>query len=322
MGAPTTVAVVSWNTRELLDRCLQSLAHDAAVGRAEVWVVDNASTDGSEHVVRSHPFAHLIESEANLGFGAAVNLVAEQSSSPWLAAANADVEIMPGTLEQMLKVGLSQPLAGAVAPRLVFPNGVTQHSVYSFPTLPTMALYNSGLLNALPWLGDRLAHIGKWDPSRPRWVDWAVGAFVLVRRAAWDEVGGFDPEQWMYAEDLDLGWRLKQRGWRTWYEPTAVVLHNESAATLQAWGELRHDRRLRSTYEWLLRRRGRARACATAALNVSGAVVRALIAELRARRRPTHQEWRRGMWQAARGHARGLKLTALTMKPGAKRQRP
>src|SRR5947209_5834147 len=89
-----TVAIVSWNTRELLSRCLASLRQDVDARRAGVWVVDNGSDDGSAEAVRNGaPWAHLLQPGRNLGFGAAVNLVAAQSDSEWLACANADVAL-------------------------------------------------------------------------------------------------------------------------------------------------------------------------------------------------------------------------------------
>jgi N-acetylglucosaminyl-diphospho-decaprenol L-rhamnosyltransferase len=104
-----------------------------------------------------------------------------------------------------------------------------------------------------------------------------VGAFLLIRREAWDAAGGFDPRQWMYAEDLDLGWRLRAAGWATRYVPEAEVEHRGGASTLQAWGEEATERWQRSTYAWMLRRRGAARTRAVAALNVAGAGVRAAL---------------------------------------------
>jgi N-acetylglucosaminyl-diphospho-decaprenol L-rhamnosyltransferase len=91
----------------------------------------------------------------------------------------------------------------------------------------------------------------------------------------WDAVGGFDDQQWMYAEDLDLGWRAARAGYTTRYVPSARVLHHVSAATTQAWGDERTLRWLRSTYAWMLRRRGLVRTRATAAINVAGAYARA-----------------------------------------------
>jgi len=264
------VAVVSWNTRDLLRDCLRSLVDEPL---AEVWVVDNASTDGSAAMVaQEFPSVRLVASDRNLGFGPAVNLVASKTAAPWLAPANADIELRPGALGALLDAGERRPRAGILAPRLELPSGETQHSVYAFPTIPFTARFNLGFHRRI---GDRLCLEGFWDPSRERDVDWAIGAFLLVRRAAWDAAGGFDQGQWMYAEDLDLGWRVARAGWSTHYVPSARVLHHASAATTQAWGDERTLRWLRSTYAWMLRRRGLARTRITAAINVAGAYARA-----------------------------------------------
>ena len=269
-GARVAVAVVCWNTRDLLRACLRSLAGEPA---AEVWVVDNASSDGSAEMVRAEfPSVELLALDDNIGFGPAVNLVASKTSTPWLAPANADVEVRPGALAELLAAGARLPRAGVLAPRLELGSGETQHSVYAFPTIPFTARFNLGFHRRV---GDRLCLEGFWDPSRERDVDWALGAFVLVRRAAWDAAGGFDDQQWMYAEDLDLGWRIARAGYTTRYVPSARVLHHASAATTQAWGDERTLRWLRSTYAWMLRRRGLARTRVTAALNVAGAYARA-----------------------------------------------
>jgi N-acetylglucosaminyl-diphospho-decaprenol L-rhamnosyltransferase len=272
---PVVVAVVSWNTRDLLRECLASLRRDHETGRATVWVVDNASTDGSPGLVREEfPWVTLVEPGENLGFGAAANLVAERTRSEWIAPANADVALEPGALERLLAAAGRDPLAGVLAPRLVLPDGSTQHSVHPFPTLGFTCAFNAGLQRVVPGWGDRRTLEGYWDPARERRVDWAVGAFLLVRRVAWAAVGGFDARQWMYAEDLDLGWRLAREGWPTRYVPSARVRHHESAATAQAWSDST-ERWMWSTYGWMLRRRGAAVTRAVAGVNVLGAAVRA-----------------------------------------------
>src|SRR6185436_5941084 len=105
-------------------------------------------------------------------------------------------------------------------------------------------------------------------------VPWAVGAFLLLRREAFDAAGGFDPAQWMYAEDVDLCWRLGQAGWKVLYEPEARVRHAHGAAARQAFGERPYERWMVATYDWIEHRRGRARRVAAAALNVAGALAR------------------------------------------------
>jgi GT2 family glycosyltransferase len=131
-----------------------------------------------------------------------------------------------------------------------------------------------------------------------------------VRRAAWAEVGGFDEHQWMYAEDLDLGWRMNRAGWQTRYVAAARVQHRHAAAAEIAWGEQRTERWVRATYDWMSERRGSMRTRAVAAVNVTGALLRALaelprIARGRPDARALHHEWRR--W--ARLHCSGLRAT-------------
>jgi GT2 family glycosyltransferase len=272
---PVAIAVVSWNTRDLLRACLASLHADHEAGRADVWVVDNASSDGSpEMVAAEFPWAHLVQPGANLGFGPAVNLVAQRTAAAWIAPANADVALEDGALAELLAAASRDAAAGILAPRLVLPDGSTQHSVHPFPTVPFTLAFNVGLQRLARAWGDRRSLEGYWNPEAERRVDWAVGAFLLVRRETWDAVGGFDAQQWMYAEDLDLGWRAARAGWPTRYVPSARVRHHESAATGQVWAD-RTERWMWSTYGWMLRRRGRARTRATAAVNVAGAAGRA-----------------------------------------------
>jgi GT2 family glycosyltransferase len=281
-------AVVSWNTRDLLARCLESLHDD----RVEVHVVDTGSVDGSPELVRERfPWARLHE-PGNIGFGPAVNLVAERTGSPWLLAANADTAAQPGALDALVEAGARDRRAGAIAPRLVLADGSDQHAAYPFPTLPSLALFNAGLAERLPRVADRLCLEGHWDARRARRVPWAVGAFLLVRRAAWDAAGGFDPGRWMYAEDLDLGWRLRQAGWFTRVEPRAVVHHASAASTAQAWGDERTLQWQAATYDWLRRRRGPLRARVAYGLNLWGARWRAGAAR-EGWRRESAREWAR-----------------------------
>jgi GT2 family glycosyltransferase len=264
---------VSYNTRDLLAACLESLKGD---DRLEVWVVDNGSRDGSPELVRERfPWVRLEARTDNLGFGPAVNLVAERSIGwDWLAIANADTAPEPGALDALLEAGLRDPAAGALAPRLIRPDGSTQHSLHPFWSPGFALAFNLGVQRVSRRWADTLCLEGYWDAARPRRAPWAIGAFLLLRRQAWDEAGGFDPGQWLYAEDLDLGWRLAQAGWGTRYVPEARVGHAESAATGPVWGEARTDRWMAATYDWMLRRRGVVRTRAVAAINVLGAFVR------------------------------------------------
>jgi GT2 family glycosyltransferase len=294
MPAPVAIAVVSWNTRELLDACLTSLRADHDAGRAEVWVVDNASDDGSAAMVADrHPWARLEALDANVGYGPAVNRVAAQTSTPFVAAANSDLRVAPDAVARIVSGAERSPGAGAFVPRLVLADGSTQHTVHPFPTVATGLLLSTGLVALRP-IGRRLPMEGAWDPDVERDVDWAHGAFMVVRREAWDAVGGFDERQWLYAEDLDLCWRLARVGWRTRYLPDARIDHAVSAATASRWDAAeRAVRTQRSAYAWMLARRGRARTRAVALAHLAGPAVRARLYALAARAAPGRYAARR-----------------------------
>jgi len=272
------IAVVSWNTRDLLASCLESMRPDVDAGRAQVWVVDNASKDGSAKMVSERfGWVELLASERNLGFGTAVNEVASRTSTPWIAPANADIQLEPGALEALLAVGAAHPEAGALAPTLVLPDDSIQHSVHPFPSLELALAFNSGLAAVVPGLGDRLCLERRWDPTREREIDWAHGAFVLVRREVFGAIGGFDTEQWMYAEDLDLGWRLARANRPTRFVPSARVRHEVAAATSQQFAEgERAAQHMAAAQDWMARRRGRGPARAYAAISALGCAVRLL----------------------------------------------
>jgi len=273
MSAQVTVAIVSWNTRELLRRCLESFEAEADSGRCEVWVIDNASDDGSAEMVRNEfPWVNMLASSENLGFGAAVNEIARHTDAPWIVPANADIELTDGALDDLLSAG-RDPRVGIVAPRLVLEGDETQHSVHRFPTVWLALLVALGVYR-LPGVGDRLCIDGYWRTDRPRRIDWAHGAFLLIRREAFDVVTGFDPQQWLYAEDIDIHWRVREAGYVARYEPAAVVRHALSAAAVKAFGQARTRRHLIATYAWQARRFGLATAQACALVNAAGAGAR------------------------------------------------
>ena len=303
-----TVAVVSYNTRDFLVRCLRSLHGPVSAGQAQVWVIDNASSDGSAAAAReTAPWAEVHETGENLGFGRAVNRVAASTQSEWLACANADVALEPGALDALL-ARAADPSVACLAPRLVLPDGTSQSSLHNLPTLGFSLAVSLGVYRLAPAVADRMLMPGRYDLDRPREVPWAVGAFLLVRRDAFDRIGGFDEQLWMYAEDLDLGWRLREAGFRTLYVPEARVLHHGAAATEPVFGANPAPQFMRSTYDVLRRRRGRLRAGLTALVNLAGAGLRiAWMAPLAVfvprLRRPTVEA---RVW--FRAHGQGLRL--------------
>jgi N-acetylglucosaminyl-diphospho-decaprenol L-rhamnosyltransferase len=219
------VVIVSYRSRELLRRCLDSLrAHPPQIPM-KIVVVDNDSRDGTaEMVAADHPEVELISSSANVGFAAATNLGAARGEAPFLLALNPDTAVTAGALDTVLATIRSHSEAAVVGARLLREDGTLDHaSKRSFPT-PLSALGHFTGVGRRPGARGRLAAYRAPEvESGP--VDAVNGAFMLMRRGAFEQLGGFDEGYWMYMEDLDLSYRLAQAGWLSWYEPAATVTH-------------------------------------------------------------------------------------------------
>ena len=241
-GAPSLdVVVVSYRATPLLRDCLRSLLDNPPSGPMQVHVVDNASGDGTAEMVRRElPEVRLTVNDANLGFGAANNIGIEAGQAPYVLVLNPDTRITPGALDSLLAVMESRPEVGMVGPRLELDDGSFDHaSRRGFPT-PLGALgHFTGLGRGKGATGALAQYRAPDVESGP--VDAINGAFMLIRRAALAEVGGFDERYWMYMEDLDLCYRFAEAGWTTWYEPSVTVAH------IKAGTSGRH-RSLRLTY--------------------------------------------------------------------------
>jgi N-acetylglucosaminyl-diphospho-decaprenol L-rhamnosyltransferase len=218
------VVIVSYRSRELLRACLKALrAHSPSVPMSIV-VVDNASGDGTVEVVAGEfPEVDLVASFRNLGFAAATNLGARRGSSPYLLALNPDTAVTEGALDNVLAVLEDHPEVAVVGPRLLRPDLSLDHAARrSFPT-PLSALGHFTGIGRRAKSGRLAAYRAPEVESGP--VDAVNGAFMLMRRSAFEDAGGFDEGYWMYMEDLDLSYRLRQHGSLSWYEPSATVMH-------------------------------------------------------------------------------------------------
>ena len=231
-----SIIIVSWNTREILDQCLDSVERNPPGCKFDIWVVDNASSDGSPERVRErYPAAHLIECKDNVGFARANNLAIEQSEGEYVLLLNPDTVVYPGTLTTLMHFIQDNPGTGGVGPRLLNPDGSLQGSCFPFPTL-SRELWR--LLHL-----DRIYHFGTynqaaWDKQLPRRVDVIQGACLLLRRSALNQVGLLNPDYFMYTEEVDLCYRLQQAGWEIWWVPQAEVVHYGGQSTHQVAGDM------------------------------------------------------------------------------------
>ncbi len=211
-----SVSLVNTNSRELLLACLESL-QDTGV---EIVVLDNASEDGSAAAVAERfPDVRLIEQRHRAGFGANHNTVIRATSGRYVFVLNEDTTSDDWGFERMVSHLEANPRVAALAPRLVYPDGRLQHSAWRFPTpaRAALSLVSLGRVGATQSRGGAI-----------RDVDWAMAAALLVRREALDEIGLFDEDFFIYSEEVDLQYRLRQAGWRTRYFPSVTVVHHES----------------------------------------------------------------------------------------------
>lgn len=228
------MVVVSHETRELTLAAVASVAVSEGV-RPHIRVVDNASSDGTVEALRARSWDAQVGAVAldeNVGFGRANNLGMEEGAAPWILLLNSDATFAgPDGLRRLVEVLASRPRAAVVGPRLVAPDGGIEHSVRAFPSVTAELLRGTGLHRLLPRAARaRLLALEFHDPGVGGAVEWITGACMLVRRAAVDEVGGFDPAIFMYGEELEWCWRMRRAGWEVRYEPSVTVRHLRGAS--------------------------------------------------------------------------------------------
>ena len=226
-----SAVLVSYNVRELLLRCIASLRAD---GVRDIVVVDNASKDDSVEALRTlEPEVRLEALDHNLGFGGGVNRAVTRTTTDYVLVTTPDVVVEPGSTKALIAVLDDHPDVGLVAPRIETPDRALYPSVRRFPSLVDAAghAFLHFLWPANPF--SRRYKMSDWDHRSAADVDWVAGTHFLVRREAWDAVGGFDEQFFMFVEDVDLCWRLHRAGWRIRYEPSSTVVHEISSSTDQ-----------------------------------------------------------------------------------------
>ena len=273
-GWPTAVdfVVVAYRSAGLLAECLDSIAADlqapSAIGGwgvgSTITVVDNDSPDESVDVARDHPAkAAVVSSAVNRGFGGGCNLGAAAGEAPYLFFLNPDARISPGTTRLLLEELERHATLGAVGPALSDPAGAYRAASAGFEPSLSSVIGHFLLLGRTPGLARWFRPLQLARGSAERRPDWVSGAALMVRRAAFEQVGGFDDSMFMYMEDVDLCRRLRERGWSIGYVPEAAVLHELGGTQ----GLEQGSTWARAFHAYLARRRGilYANACAVLA---------------------------------------------------------
>jgi GT2 family glycosyltransferase len=224
-----SVVVVSYNRRDLLARCLDSVLADTDDLEAEVIVVDNASRDDSAAMVaEAFPSVRLIANDDNVGFGRANNQAFAVAKGRYLLVLNPDTAVPPGTLSALLALADAHPDVGVIGPRLEYEDGTFQHSAFRFPDWK-QALF--GFFDVVPEDSEVNGRYRPEQLTQSFWAEHLLGACLLLRGAALEQVGPFAPEYFMYFEETDLCFRLRRAGWRNLYAPDVRVIHIRGGST-------------------------------------------------------------------------------------------
>jgi hypothetical protein len=222
-----SIIIVSWNVKNDLIRCLKSLYENQPSSTFEVIVVDNASTDGTVEAIKNNfPEVVVLSNSENRGFAAANNQGIERSRGKYILLLNPDTIAHPDSLNILINFMDENADVGACGPRLLNEDGTIQPSARRFPAFRG-ALYRHTALRFLrifrneykKWLMKDFDHKTQMD------VDQVMGAALMVKRSITDRIGTMDEQFFMYYEEVDLCYRVKQAGWRVVFVPAAVITH-------------------------------------------------------------------------------------------------
>jgi GT2 family glycosyltransferase len=272
-----SIIIVSWNTQELLRRCLASIKEGAGSFTIEVIVVDNGSHDGTPEMIRAE-FSEviLIEPGENVGFSAGNNIGLARAEGEWLMLLNPDTEIIGDALPQLVAFLQAHPTVGVVGAELLYADGSRQATRHRFPSAFSLFVASTPLHNLFKPLlrryymediplrslvegatgGATAGATARVAPTSPHPVDWLSGAALLLRREVYDVVSGLDERFFMYFEETDWQRRIKAAGWSIYFVPHATIRHYEDASSGQVVA-MRHIRFNRSKVRYAAKWHGR-----------------------------------------------------------------
>lgn len=221
-----SISIVNFNSGDYLLKCLESIESIREEAEIEIWVADNASSDNSLIKTKEHfPGLHYLECKENLGFGKAHNLILSQIKSEYILILNPDTTLTPGVFSGMLKFMEENKLTGAASCRVILENGSPDWASHrGFPTPFASFLYY--FLKV-----DFLYHLPGRSMNAPHEVDSISGAFFLTRKFVLDKVGCFDEDFFLYGEDIDLCFRIRECGFKIMYVPEISIVHHKGISS-------------------------------------------------------------------------------------------
>ncbi len=217
-----TVVIINWNTREDLLACLSSIKDGLRFSLFELLVIDNGSKDGTSAEVRKkHPWVELVENGKNLGFAKAANIALRRMKGRYVLLLNPDTRVRERAIEKLFSFTEAHPEVGVVGAQLLNADGSKQNSIANFPSLTT-ELLNKSLLR---WLFPKRFPSKVKDYPEPIEVDSVIGACMMVRRDAIEQVGLLDEDYFLFLEETDWCYRMKKADWKIYHVPQAEIYH-------------------------------------------------------------------------------------------------
>jgi GT2 family glycosyltransferase len=224
-----SVVIVNWNTRDFLRDCLQSVQRETTDVTFELFVVDNASKDGSQEMVRTEfPSVHLIANTENRGFAAANNQALPLARGRYCLLLNPDTVVLDGAIGKTVRIADAEPRVAVLGCQVLLREGVVQKTCLRNPSATGLFLWLTKIERLIPkgWFGGG-GSMRDWDRRSARDVDVVTGMYMLVRREAIEQVGLMDEAYFVYAEEADWCVRFGKAGWRCRFTPEAQIIHRD-----------------------------------------------------------------------------------------------
>lgn len=229
-----SIIIVNYNTKTLTLECIESVYNSKLNYQFEIIVTDNNSSDGSvQAIIESFPNVKVIENKKNVGFSKANNQAIAASKGRYVLLLNSDTIVNETTLSTMVKFMDKQQDAGATGCKVVLPDGSLDKACHrGFPTPEASFYYMTGLAKKFPNSPKYNSyHKSYLNMNETHEIDCLVGAFMIVRRETIDEIGMLDEEFFMYGEDIDWCYRIKEAGWNIYYVPHVSIVHYKGASS-------------------------------------------------------------------------------------------
>ncbi|MGB3976912.1 MAG: glycosyltransferase family 2 protein [bacterium] len=223
-----SICIVNWNTRDMLRDCLNSIWKHKDDLNIEVFVIDNASSDGSAEMIKTEfSTVTLIENNENKGFAQANNQGIAKATGRYILLLNPDTIILEEALRRMTRFLDENPNAGAVAARLMNTDGSLQFSLRQFPNFLTPFTENTNLatLPGIFWCSQK-SRLMRWPHDSVREVEQPAGAALMIKRSCIETLGSLNGSFHMFFEDVDICYRIRNNGWKIYYLPEALIIHH------------------------------------------------------------------------------------------------